>query len=92
MKLTQMSFRTFKGAALKINANIVKIVLTKVLKINSSKMEEIKINGKEVEDVNEYSYLGSIVTEDGGRDDINWCIKMQMQHLYSYIGFGEIRI
>jgi hypothetical protein len=30
------------------------------MRINTSKMEKIEINGKELEDVNEYSYLGSI--------------------------------
>jgi hypothetical protein len=32
------------------------------LNTNTSKMEKIEINGKELEEVNEYSYLGSIVT------------------------------
>jgi hypothetical protein len=29
---------------------------------NTSKMKKIEINGKELEEVNVYSYLGSIVT------------------------------
>jgi hypothetical protein len=32
------------------------------MRINTSKMEKIEINGKKVEDVNEYRYLGSVVT------------------------------
>jgi hypothetical protein len=43
-----------KKVGLKINET-----KTKVMRINTSKMEKIKINGKEVEDVNEYRYLGS---------------------------------
>jgi hypothetical protein len=31
-------------------------------------MEKVEINGKELEEVNEYSYLGSIVTGGGGAD------------------------
>jgi hypothetical protein len=47
------------------------------MRINTSKMEKVKINGKEVEDVNEYRYLGSIVMEGGGTDkDVNCRIKM----------------
>jgi hypothetical protein len=32
-------------------------------------MEKIEINGKELEEVYEYSYLGSIVTGGGGADE-----------------------
>jgi hypothetical protein len=40
-------------------------------------MEKIEIKGKEVEDIHEYRYLGSIVTERGGTDeDVNCRIKM----------------
>jgi hypothetical protein len=39
-------------------------------------MEKIEINGKELEDVNEYSYLGSIVTGGGGAyEDVTSRIK-----------------
>jgi hypothetical protein len=55
-----------KKVGLKINGT-----KTKVMRINTntSKMEKIEINGKESEDVNEYSYLGSIVTGGGGADE-----------------------
>jgi hypothetical protein len=53
-----------KKVGLKINET-----KTKVMRINTSKMEKIDINGKELEDVNEYSYLGSIVTGGGGGDE-----------------------
>jgi hypothetical protein len=36
---------------------------------NTSKMEKIEINMKELEEVNKYSYLGSIVTGGGGADE-----------------------
>jgi hypothetical protein len=46
------------------------------MRINTSKMEKIEINGKELEDVNEYSYLGSIVTGgDGADEDVTSRIK-----------------
>jgi hypothetical protein len=32
-------------------------------------MEKIEINGKELEEVNDYSCLGSIVTGGGGADE-----------------------
>jgi hypothetical protein len=62
-----------KKVGLKINET-----KTKVMRIttNTSKMEQIEINGKELEEVNEYSYLGSIVTRGGGADeDVTSCIK-----------------
>jgi hypothetical protein len=40
------------------------------MRINTSKMVKIEINGKEIADVNEYSYLGSIVTGGGGADEV----------------------
>jgi hypothetical protein len=61
-----------KKVGLKINKT-----KTKAMRINTSKMEKIVINGKEVEDVNEYRYLGSIVMGAGGTDeDVNCRIKM----------------
>jgi hypothetical protein len=53
-----------KKVGLKINET-----KTKVMRINTSKMQKIEINGMEVEDVNEYSYLGGIVMGGGGADE-----------------------
>jgi hypothetical protein len=55
-----------KKVRLKINET-----KTEVMRINTntSKMEKVEINGKELEEVNEYSYLESIVTEGGGADE-----------------------
>jgi hypothetical protein len=62
-----------KKVGLKINET-----KTKVMRISTSKMEKIEINGKEEDDVNEYRYLGSIVTRGGGGTDevVNRRIKM----------------
>jgi hypothetical protein len=46
-----------KKVGLKINET-----KTKIMRINTSKMEKISINCKEIEYVNEYRYLGSVVT------------------------------
>ncbi|MDR2074665.1 MAG: hypothetical protein LBP31_00365 [Holosporales bacterium] len=55
-----------KKAELKINETSTKVMR---INTNTSKMEKIEINGKEFEEVNEYSYLGSIVTGGGGADE-----------------------
>jgi hypothetical protein len=48
---------------------------------------------KELEDVNEYSYLGSIVTGGGAADeDVTSRIKKANVALYSCIGFGKTKI
>jgi hypothetical protein len=55
-----------KKVGLKINEtkkNVMRI------NTNTSKMEKIEINRKELEEVNEYSYLGSIVTGGAGADE-----------------------
>jgi hypothetical protein len=54
-----------KKVVLKINETKTKAMWT-----NNSKLEKIVINGKEVEDVNEYRYLRSIVTVGGGKCNI----------------------
>ena len=43
----------------------------KVLRMNARRVDKVKIRGKEVEDVNEFVYLGSKVSKDGsGTEDI----------------------
>jgi hypothetical protein len=56
-----------KRVGLKINET-----KTKAIRTNTSKLEKIVINGKEVEDVNEYRYLGG----GGTAEDVNCRIKM----------------
>ena len=41
---------------------------TKVMRINARRQESIKISGSEIEDTDEFTYLGSTVTKDGGAE------------------------
>jgi hypothetical protein len=55
---------------------------TKVMRIKTRRKEKIEINGKELEDVNEYSYLGSIVMGHGRADeDVTSCITYLLAEL-----------
>jgi len=42
---------------------------TKVMRANSKQREKIKLKDVELEDVHSFTYLGSIVTSDGGADE-----------------------
>jgi hypothetical protein len=60
-----------KLAGLNINVN-----KTKEMRINTQIEEKLSITNKEIEQVESFTYLGSIVTQDGGTDqDINQRIK-----------------
>ena len=50
-----------KRVGLKINAK-----KTKVLRLNNRKMEPVKFEGKDIHDVDEFTYLGAVVTKEGG--------------------------
>ena len=39
---------------------------TKVMMINARRQDSIKISGSEIEDTDEFTYLGSTETKDGG--------------------------
>ena len=41
---------------------------TKVMRINARRQDSIKISGSEIEDTDEFTYLGSTVTKDGGAE------------------------
>ena len=41
---------------------------TKVMRINARRQDSIKISGTEIEDTDEFTYLGSTVTKDGGAE------------------------
>ena len=41
---------------------------TKVMKINAKRQDSTKISGAEIEDTDEFTYLGSTVTKDGGAE------------------------
>ena len=42
---------------------------TKVFRVNSKRQEKIKMRDEELEDVHSFTYLGSIVTSDGGEEE-----------------------
>ena len=42
---------------------------TKVMRANSKRLEKIKLRDEELEDVHIFTYLGSVVTPDGGADE-----------------------
>ena len=50
-----------KRVGLKINEK-----KTKILRLNYRKMELVKLEGKDIEDVDEYTYLGAVVSKEGG--------------------------
>ncbi len=52
-----------KKIGLKINQG-----KTKTMQINGSNTDNFKINGEELEKVNKFTYLGSIMSNDGGTD------------------------
>ena len=41
---------------------------TKVMRINARRQDSIKISGSEIEDTDEFTYLGSTATKDGGAE------------------------
>ena len=41
---------------------------TKIMRINARRQDSIKISGSEIEDTDEFTYLGSTVTKDGGAE------------------------
>jgi hypothetical protein len=51
------------GVGLKINNN-----KTKMTRLNSKIKEEVQIDGKNIEDVDTFTYLGGVVTSKGGCD------------------------
>ena len=59
-KLTQEAEKT----GLKIN-----IQKTKLLKVNSTQQAKVQLKGKDIEEVNTFTHLGSVVTDKGGTDE-----------------------
>ena len=64
------------GAKLVLNINATK---TKTLCINTPKRADICINRTAVEEVDEFTYLGSIVSRDSGTEDITSRLCMARQ-------------
>ncbi|KAK3082831.1 hypothetical protein FSP39_006593 [Pinctada imbricata] len=61
---TQSLHENASGVGLKIN-----ISKTKVMRLNSNIKEQVKIEGKKIEDVETFTYLGGVVTSKGGCDE-----------------------
>ena len=59
-KLMQEAEKT----GLKIN-----IEKTKLLKVNSRQQAKVQLKGKDIEEDNKFTYLGSVVTDKGGTDE-----------------------
>ena len=59
-KLTQEAEKT----GLKIN-----IQKTKLLKVNSTQQAKVQLKGKDIEEDNKFTYLGSVVTDKGGTNE-----------------------
>jgi hypothetical protein len=57
---------TTKGEAVALKINAAK---TKTMRINAKSKERFKANDKDVDDVEEFTYLGSVVTTTGGTED-----------------------
>ena len=54
---------TARKIGLKVNAK-----KTKVMRINNKAEEEVHLQGQDLEDVDDFTYLGSVVSKDGGAD------------------------
>ena len=61
---TSALYVTAKSTGLEINTN-----KTKSLRTNTHNTAAITINGKSIEDVNNFTYLGSIVSKHGGANE-----------------------
>jgi hypothetical protein len=49
---------------------------TKLMKINTNVQNQLQVNGDDIEAVEEFTYLGSVVTRDGGAvEDVRVCIQ-----------------
>ena len=42
---------------------------TKLLNVNSTQQARVQLKGKDIEEVNKFTYLGSVVTDKGGTDE-----------------------
>jgi hypothetical protein len=61
---TQSLHENASGVGLKININ-----KTKTMSLNSNIKEQVKIDGKNIEDVDIFTYLGGVVTSKEGCDE-----------------------
>ena len=61
---TQSLHENASGVGLKININ-----KTKVMRLNSNVKEKVNIDGRTIDDVDTFTYLGGVVTSKGGCDE-----------------------
>ena len=81
-ELTQEARRA--GLAINVKKN-------KVLRINTNKKEPFMLGDESIEDVENFVYLGSKVTKDGGTtQDVAQRIQKAMVLLYNSTQYGEI--
>lgn len=61
---TEAIYNTAQTTGLEINT-----AKTKSFRINTQNNSAITLDGRSIEDVNQFTYLGSIVSKSGGADD-----------------------
>ena len=47
----------------------IKINKTEVMRVNNNRQEAIQLQGKEIQEADSFTYLGSVVSKDGGTDE-----------------------
>lgn len=58
---------------------------TKTMRINTNQTEKIKIRNTEIDDVNEFTYLGSIISTTGGTDEDIKARKRKAQQAFAML-------
>ena len=59
---------------------------TKTMRINGNQTDSIKINNTEVEDVQDFTYLGSVVSTSGSTDEDIKARKRKAQQAFAIFG------
>ena len=59
---------------------------TKVMRIYARRQDSIKISGSEIEDTEEFTYLGSTVTKDGGAEADIWKRLSKIRNSFNILG------
>ena len=66
MKKRKLEQVTNEAEKVELQININK---TKVMRVNNNRQEAIELQGKEINDADSFTYLGSVVSNDGGTDE-----------------------
>ena len=68
----------------------ININKTEVMRVNNNRQGAIQLQGKEIKEADSFTYLGSVVSKDGGTDkDIRNRIKKARHLSILYDPFGE---